>query len=72
MEKKWMRGPNGKMQYMYRVRYKAPVATRSLFGVRHTRMVWQDAWVDWKTYKKIADGPFTVSELMFYDTLFED
>lgn len=72
MKKKWMRGPNGKMQYMYRVRRKVPVTRRGLFGIRHTRMEWKDFWVDWKAYKRIHYRPYSLSEMMFYDSLFGD
>ena len=69
---KLMRDRNGHLTRKYEFTYKAVVWKRGLFGIPRRKTEYKTIWLDWKDYKKVKYRPYTIEEMMFYDSIFED
>jgi len=72
MRSKWVKGKYGLPVLRYAIKCDVTVKKKGLFGIPYKTKERRVAWVDWKTYSKIKYRPYTIEEMMFYDSLFGD
>lgn len=72
MRTKWVKGKHGLPELRYAVNYNATVKRKGMLGISYKTTERCVAWVDWKTYKRIKYKPYSIEEMMFYDSLFGD